>query len=152
MNILLARETANMGWKLDEIDQEILEILREDARTPNEKIGKKVGLSEPAARRRVNNLLSRGIIRRFTIDVAQSGGVTSVVFLATSPDVEAGKLIKLLCKEEGVNSVWEISGEMDVALILSAPDMESFNRRVDEMRAMSGVKKTQTNIVMKKWQ
>lgn len=151
-HILLARGIANMVWKIDEIDRKILEILREDARIPNGKIGKRVGLSEPAARRRVNNLASRGIIRRFTVDIAESGGVSAVVFLATSPDVEAGKLIKSLCKEEGVSSVWEISGEMDIALMLSAPDMESFNRRVDEMRAIGGIKKTQTNIVMKKWQ
>jgi len=141
-----------MAWKIDEIDRKILEILREDARTPNEKLGKKVGLSEPAARRRVNNLLARGIISRFTIDIAESGGVTALVFLATSPDVKTDRLIQSLCKEDGVSAIWEISGELDIALLLSAPDMESFNRRVDEMRMMSGVKKTQTSIVMKKWQ
>jgi len=152
MDYIVFAKNALMAWKLDETDRKILEILREDARTPNERVGKKVGLSEPAARRRVNNLAGRGIIRRFTIDVAESGGVTALVFVATSPDADSEKLIRMLCKEEGVGSVWEISGEMDVALMLSAPDIDSLNRRVDEMRRVGGVKKTQTNVVMKKRQ
>lgn len=140
-----------MVWKIDEIDRKILEILREDARTPNEKIGKKIGLSEPAARRRVNNMVARGIISRFTIDVAESGGVTALVFIATAPDIHAEKIVRKLSVEEGVSLVWEISGDMDIALLLSAQDMETFNKRVDEMRMMEGVRKTQTTIVMKKW-
>ena len=74
-----------MGWKIDEIDRKILELLRESANMPNEKIGKKVGLSEPAARRRVANLVTRGVIKRFTIDVEEGGGVSALVFIATSP-------------------------------------------------------------------
>ncbi len=140
-----------MVWKIDEIDRKLLELLRENARMPNEKLGKKVGLSEPAARRRVANLISRGVIRRFTIDVEEGGGVQALVFLSTSPRVSSEKIAKQLADEPGVGRIWETSGDMDVAITLSAPDMDSLNKRLDEIRAMDAVKKTQTSVIMKKW-
>ena len=140
-----------MGWKIDEIDRKIMEILRENANTPNEKLGKKVGLSEPAARRRVAALVSRGVIRRFTIDVEEGGNVQALVFISTSTHFSSGKMVKSLSAEPGVGHVWETSGDMDVAITLSAQDMDSLNRRLDEIRAMPAIRKTKTSVIMKKW-
>lgn len=140
-----------MGWKIDEIDRKILELLRENARIPNEKLGKKVGLSEPATRRRVANLAARGVIRRFTVDVEEGGAVQALLFASTSLHVSSEKIAKELAREPGVGSVLEISGDMDIALSLSAPDMDSLNRRVDEIRALDGIRKTKTSVIMKKW-
>lgn len=140
-----------MVWKIDEIDRKIIEILRENAQIPNEKLGKKVGLSEPAARRRVANLVSRGVIRRFTVDIEEGGAVTALVYLATSTHSSSDKVFKALSDQPGVGSIWEVSGDMDFALILSAPDMDSLNRRVDELRALDVIRKTKTSIIMKKW-
>ena len=140
-----------MKWKLDEIDRKILSALRENARLPNQKLGKKVGLSEPAARRRVAALISNGVVKRFTIDVEESGGVSAIVFISTSPHVPAQKIMERLRGEEGVGAVWELSGDIDVAITLFAPDIESLNRRIDEIRAFEGIKKTKLSIILKKW-
>jgi len=140
-----------VAWKIDEIDRKILEFLRENAQISNEKLGKKVGLSEPAARRRVANLVSRGVIRRFTIDVDEGGAVSALVFLSTSPHASSESVVKALEKEAGIGNVWEVSGDMDFAVILSAPDMGSLNKKVDELRALDVIRKTKTSIIMKKW-
>ncbi|VVC01077.1 HTH-type transcriptional regulator LysM [uncultured archaeon] len=140
-----------MAWKIDEIDRKILEILRENAQISNEKLGKKIGLSEPAARRRVAALLSRGVIRRFTIDVEEGGAVHALVSLSTSPHAGSDRIYKALLGQAGVGSIWEVSGDMDFAVSLSAPDMDSLNRRVDEIRALDVIRKTKTSIIMKKW-
>lgn len=140
-----------MAWKIDEIDRKLLELLREDARTPNEALGKKVGLSEPAARRRVAALVTRGVIRRFTVDIEESGSVQAIVFLSTAPHASAEKLSQKLSKHEGVGFIWETSGDMDIAVLLSAPDMGELNKRIDLMRSMEEVINSKTSIVMKKW-
>lgn len=54
---------------LDNIDREILRMLRADARTPFSTIAEKVGLSGPAVSDRVQRLQEIGIITRFTIDI-----------------------------------------------------------------------------------
>jgi DNA-binding Lrp family transcriptional regulator len=140
-----------MGWKIDEIDRKILEILRENARIPNEKLGKKVGLSEPAARRRVNNLVSRGVVRRFTVDVEEGGAVQALVFINASPTVPSGKVVAEISRIDGVGSILEISGDTDLVVQLHAPDMDSLNARIDQMRKHPEIRGTRTNMIMKKW-
>ncbi len=140
-----------MAWKIDEIDRKIIEILRENAQIPNQKLGKKVGLSEPAARRRVGNLVSRGVIRRFTIDVEEGGAVIALAYLSTSPHAGSDKVFKALSAQSGVGAVWEVSGDMDFAVTLSASDMDALNKLVDEIRALDVIRKTKTSIIMKKW-
>ena len=140
-----------MAFKIDEIDRKILEILRENASISNEKLGKKVGLSEPATRRRVSNLASRGVIRRFTIDVEEGGVVQALVSLSISPHASSGEMAKRLSKEDGIGSVWEISGETDFLLVLSAADMDQLNSKIDMIRNIDAVTATKTSIIMKKW-
>lgn len=140
-----------MAWKIDEIDRKMLDILRENASIPNEKLGKKVGLSEPAARRRVANLVSRGVIRRFTVDVEEGGAVQALVFITSSPSAPPGKTVKEISKIEGVGSILEISGDTDFVVQMHAPDMETLNSRLDSIRHHPEIISTKTNMVMKKW-
>ncbi|MFA6327823.1 MAG: Lrp/AsnC family transcriptional regulator [Candidatus Micrarchaeia archaeon] len=140
-----------MAWKMDEIDRQILEILREDARIANVTLGKKVGLSEPAARRRVANLASRGVIRRFTVDVEEGGAVQAIVFVTLLPSAASEKILKELMRSPGVTSLFEISGDTDLVVRLAAPDMDELNRRIDSLRHHPEVTATKTNMVLKKW-
>ena len=137
--------------KIDGIDRKILEILRENASITNQKLGKKIGLSEPAARRRVAKLVSGGVIRRFTIDIEKSGEVSSLVLAATSLNSPSSKILRQLQKRQDIGVVWELSGDTDVALTLYAKDINELNRKIDEIRNMPGIKKTQLSVVLKKW-
>jgi DNA-binding Lrp family transcriptional regulator len=140
-----------MAWKIDEIDRKILELLKNEAKMPNARLGKKVGLSEPAARRRVANLERRGVIRRFTIDIEEKAAVQSLLFVNVNPHVPSEKVVSELAKVEGVGSMWELSGDIDFSLLLSAPDMETLNSRVDAIRNLPAVVGTKTSILMKRW-
>jgi len=140
-----------MAWKIDEIDRKILELLKNEAKMPKARLGKKVGLSEPAARRRVANLERRGVIRRFTIDIEEKAAVQSLLFVNVNPHVPSEKVVSELAKFEGVGSMWELSGDIDFSLLLSAPDMETLNSRVDAIRNLPAVVGTKTSILMKRW-
>ena len=148
---MLAIECMFMAWKMDDIDRKILEILREDARIANEALGKKVGLSEPAARRRVANLVTRGVIRRFTVDVEEGGAVQAIVFVTMLPSASSEKIVRELMRTPGVTALFEISGDTDLVVRLAAPDMEELNRRVDTLRHHPEITATKTNMVLKKW-
>lgn len=140
-----------MAWKMDEIDRKILEILREDARIANEALGKKVGLSEPAARRRVANLSARGVIRRFTVDVEEGGAVQAIVFVTLLPSAASEKILRELMRSNGITALFEISGDSDLVVRLAAPDMDELNRRIDAIRHHPEVTATKTNMVLRKW-
>ncbi|MFZ9727243.1 MAG: Lrp/AsnC family transcriptional regulator, partial [Ilumatobacteraceae bacterium] len=51
---------------IDKIDNDILEILKLDARIPWQMLGERIGLSANAAADRVRRLMRRGVISRFT--------------------------------------------------------------------------------------
>lgn len=67
---------------LDETDMGILEILRKNARTPFLEVSKRLRISESTVRKRVKELETRGVIKKYTAIVEPSklgyGGVALV--------------------------------------------------------------------------
>jgi Lrp/AsnC family leucine-responsive transcriptional regulator len=131
---------------MDEIDQTIIQILKEDARKAYTDIAKKVGLSEGAVRKRVQDLVKSGVIRRFTISMGVKEGVRAITLIsaASTPEISA-KIMKL----EGVEAVYEITGQYDIAVLLSAANIEEINQSVDKIRGIEGITNTNTMIILR---
>ena len=55
---------------LDELDRRIIETLSNDARISIKELANVIGLSSPSTSERVKRLEERGVIRAFTVDVA----------------------------------------------------------------------------------
>ncbi len=55
---------------LDELDRRIIETLSNDARISIKELANVIGLSSPSTSERVKRLEERGVIRSFTVDVA----------------------------------------------------------------------------------
>jgi len=54
---------------LDKTDRQIILILKDDGRAGYSDIGKKIGLSEGAVRKRIKTLTDSGVIRKFTAKI-----------------------------------------------------------------------------------
>src|SRR5688572_24060465 len=54
---------------MDDVDRQIVALLREDARRSYQSIGARVSLSAPAVKRRVDRLESAGVIRGYSAQV-----------------------------------------------------------------------------------
>ena len=50
---------------------------------------------------------------------------------------------------EGVDVVYEITGQFDIAAIISAPEISEINSYIDEVRKIEGVSDTNTVIILK---
>ncbi|HIE13761.1 TPA: Lrp/AsnC family transcriptional regulator [Candidatus Bathyarchaeota archaeon] len=129
---------------MDEIDLKILRILSRNSRTKFVQIAKEVGLSEGAVRRRIRNMIEKGIIRRFTIETTV--GVEGIVLVKTEPTrtEEAA-----FCVKKIADRVFEVSGDYDVAVFIQAYTIEELNRKVDEIRKLPSVLSTNTLIKLK---
>jgi DNA-binding Lrp family transcriptional regulator len=55
------------GARLDAIDLQIIRLLARDSRTPYKSIAADVGITQGAAKERINKMLSNGIIQRFVV-------------------------------------------------------------------------------------
>jgi len=129
---------------MDNLDLEILKILKNNARAKYVSIAKKVGLTEGAVRRRIKKLQKEGTIRRFTIEtMAEFEGVVLVETEPTMTSNVAARMKKIASR------VFEVSGDYDIAAFIQAYTMEDLNRKIDEIRNLPGVLNTNTLIKLK---
>ncbi len=134
---------------VDDIDERIMELLEEDARMTYVEIGKMVGLSEGAVRNRIQSLTSTGVIKRFTIEKSTSHGVSAVTMLAVDPSTPTYKVSKSVSMLEGVERVYEVTGEYDILLVSSSVNIDGINQCIEDIRKINGVEKTNTIIVLR---
>ena len=72
---------------IDQKDKKIIEILQKNARIPNTEIAKMLGISESTVRKRINDLESKGVIKKYTVIVDPSKiGYNTVTILGVDVD------------------------------------------------------------------
>lgn len=133
----------------DQTDERIISILREDARKPFVEIAKTVNLSEAAVRRRVSNLVKSGAISKFTVETNLGPQARAISLLSVNPNSPTIEVSARLKKVRGVDSIFEITGEYDIAVIVSGANIAEINSTVDEIRRLSGIADTNTVVVLK---
>jgi Lrp/AsnC family transcriptional regulator, regulator for asnA, asnC and gidA len=135
--------------KDNEFDQRILEILRMDSRKSFVDIGKELGLSESAIRRRIKNLIDDGSISRFTIEENTTGKTSAITLLSVSSTTGTNSVASKLQGTAGVKVIYEITGQYDIAVILSANSITEINSSIDDIRKIEGVSDTDTVIILR---
>lgn len=136
---------------LDEIDQQIVALLRENARRSFSDIGSRVALSPPAVKRRVDRLEEAGVIRGYSavLDHAALGWSThAVVSLFCEGRISAAEILATAGRLPEVAAAHTIAGEASAILHLHARDTEHLERALERLREAHGVTRTQTQIVL----
>ncbi|MFP3261809.1 MAG: HTH-type transcriptional regulator LysM [Nitrososphaeria archaeon] len=134
---------------MDEIDLKLLELLKEDGRASYIDLGKQLNLSEAAVRRRVKKLVDDGVIKKFTIEIKERERAMALTLLSTSPNIPTYEVASNISKIKGVEKVYEITGQYDIAVLISAPSIAEVNKVIDEIRKANGVINTNTVIILR---
>ncbi len=132
---------------MDELDREILTILRQDARAPYTEIADRVGTSEGTVRNRVEQLVESGVIERFTV-ATRTGNVKAMVEISVDVNVNTGGLTDRLATWEEVDFVWQVSGSEDIVLVVDAADTSSLNALITRARDLAEVVSTETRLIL----
>jgi len=91
-----------------------------------------------------------GIIKRFTIETVEEG-VKAIVLIEVSVSTPSPKIAENVSNMEGVELVYETSGQYDIFALISEADISSLNRSIDEVRNLKGITNTNSLIVLKSW-
>ena len=134
---------------VDEIDERIINLLKENSRVTYVEIGNTVGLSEGAVRNRVQALVNSGMIRKFTIEVAPSIRVRALTMISVNPSTPTYSISKKIEELSGIERIYEVTGEYDVFCVVSSRDIEGVNQCIEDIRKIDGVVKTNTIIVLR---
>lgn len=136
---------------MDDIDGEIIRILKSDGRATYSEIGKQVSLSEGAVRNRVKALVDSGTIRRFTIKVGLTQGAEAITLLSIQPHLPTSKVSKILKSFSNVETIYEITGQYDIAVIISGLNIVEVNECLEKIRRVDGIVNTNTMIILRSW-
>ena len=135
---------------MDELDQEILTILRRDARTPYTEIADEVGTSEGTIRNRVERMVESGVIERFTV-ATRTGNVKAMIEISVDVNVHTGGLTGEMAEWNQVDFVWQVSGEEDIVLVVDAADTADLNELISRARELEEVVSTKIRLILDEW-
>jgi Lrp/AsnC family transcriptional regulator, regulator for asnA, asnC and gidA len=143
------RKEEEMSNNIDSLDDQIIRILQSNSRKSFVEIADEIRLSESAVRRRVKNLIDSGIIKRFTIELEASKKTSAITLISVSSTADTSVVSSNLMKLNGVEIIYEITGQYDIAVIIVAPTIAEINKYIDEVRKIEGVSDTNTVIILK---
>ncbi|AAV48053.1 MULTISPECIES: Lrp/AsnC family transcriptional regulator [Haloarcula] len=132
---------------MDDLDREILSILRRDARTPYTEIADRVGTSEGTVRNRVERLVDDGVIERFTV-ATRTGNVKAMIEVSVDVNVDTAEVSDRIADWQEVDFVWQVSGEEDIVVVVDAADTDAVNGLITQARELEEVVGTKTRLIL----
>lgn len=133
---------------MDELDRQILEILRRDARSSFTAIAKRTGASEGTVRARVKRLTDEGIIAQFTIRTSGSN-VKALVEVQVEANTHSDGVAARIRAWDGVEAVWEVTGDNDILVVADCPTTAALNDIIDAIRTIPGTQATRSRLILK---
>lgn len=141
-----------MKLSLDEIDNKILALLMDDARTPISTIAKRVSIARTTAIARISGMEKRGIIAGYGLRLSQEHyqpAVRAYVGISVESRSSAA-LVNILQKMPEVETLCAVSGTIDYMLTLRCQSTGQLDRLLDQIGAAEGVRQTATSIILTK--
>ncbi len=122
---------------IDRLDAKILNIVQRNNRITGDQLGAEVGLSPSACQRRLSRLRKDGVIRADVtiIDPARVGQKLTMIIDVTLEKENLGWISRFketMRAHPRVMQCYYVTGERDFVLIVSMPDMEEFERFLNE--------------------
>src|SRR3954466_4956109 len=137
--------------RVNTIDQRIVSCLVANARSSYAEIGKVVGLSAPAVKRRVDRLLDCGVLRGFTAVVdpeALGWGTEAFVEVRYRGNVSPGQIRSSLEPLPEVVAAYTVSGAADAIVHLRAADIHHLEDALERLRGVDMIDRTVSTVVL----
>ncbi len=136
---------------MDEVDRQILALLTDDGRRTYDDIARRVSLSAPAVKRRVDRLRREGTLRGFTAVVDQQAlgyGAEALIELFYGPGVTLDEVAASLRAVPEVVEAWSVTGEADALARVRTRDNADLERLIRGLQSDGTVVRTRSQVVL----
>ena len=133
---------------MDATDQQLLSLLRKDARTSVATLANKLGVSRGTVSNRITKLEDLGIIVGYTVRLrpdAQPTEIGAWMSVAVEGN-ETRTVIASLLGEPGVASLHDTNGRWDLLAELRASNLAELSKVLERIRLIRGISNTETSI------
>lgn len=135
---------------MDATDQQLLDVLRDNARISLSSLSRVLGLSRSTVQDRLSKLENRGIIAGYTVKLGQDQAAREIraqVMLKIMPKA-LDEVVSFCRRQSAVVSLHTISGEFDMAALLRANTTTELDQAIDAIALLKGVERTQTSVIL----
>jgi Lrp/AsnC family leucine-responsive transcriptional regulator len=136
---------------MDATDRRILSLLLEDGRRTYDDIARRVKLTAPSVKRRVDRLRASGALRGYTavVDHAALGWNTeALVELFCRPGTTLAEVAEALRDHPEVVEAWSVTGEADAIARVRTEDNADLERLIIDLQRGGLVERTRSQVVL----
>ena len=133
---------------MDATDQQLLSMLRQDARTSVATLARKLGVSRGTVSNRITRLEDTGTIVGYTVRLrpdAQPHQISAWMSVAVEGN-ETRAVIGSLLGEPGVAALHDTNGRWDLLAELRAANLSELSRVLERIRLVRGISSSETSI------
>ena len=139
-----------MARTLDNLDQQLIELLKVNARLPVVTLAKSLGCARSTVQLRLKALEDSGVISGYTVSVKKrqkDSSIRAMVLISSDSKTEFD-VIKGLTRRHEIVKLYSISGRYDLCAILTTESTQELDAVIDKIRAIKGVVDTFSTIVL----
>ena len=133
---------------MDEIDHQLLSLLRQDARLPVASLAGKLGVSRGTVTNRIRKLEDASVIVGYTVrlrpDVPRNE-IKAWMSIAVEGN-QTRTVIASLLGEPGVATLHDTNGRWDLLAELRAENLQDLAKVLERIRLLKGISNTETSI------
>jgi DNA-binding Lrp family transcriptional regulator len=136
---------------MDALNRKILALLVEDGRRTYDDIARRVSLSAPSVKRRIDRLRTEGALEGFTavVDHGAMGWTTeALVELFYRPGTTLDEVAKTLRAHPEVVEAWSVTGEADAIARVRTEDNAALERLIMDLQRNGLVVRTRSQVVL----
>lgn len=138
---------------MDDLDDEILSILRADGRRSFTAVGREVGLSANAVAARVQRLERVGVIAGFTVVMTDAAAlpdarIEAYIDVRLRHDRDSEEFLTWAGRVDGIVDAVHVTGPYDYLLRIRIDDMRALDRILRALKKEGGASQTQTRIAL----
>ena len=141
---------------VDDIDRQIVDLLRDRGRTSYAELGRQVGLTAPSVHERVGKLESTGVIRGYRADVTPELiglAVTALIGIVQEAGTVIEDVVTALHALPEIESCYFLAGEESFLLKVRVGSMAELEQLIVRLSRTHGVARTRTTVALStKWE
>lgn len=136
--------------KITASDQQLLTVLRENARASTAEIARRLKLSRTTVQSRIERLEREGVIGGYTVrvnDAAERGHIRAHIMITVLPK-QMATVVEALHAMPEVRVLHSVSGPSDLIALGVVPSVSDMDQLTDRIGAIEGVERTTSSIIL----
>lgn len=135
---------------MDEIDREIIGVVRQDARVSYRDLGRAVGLSSNAAADRLRRLLRRGVLKFLAVvDPSADTRLRVLIDVRLRPEQTEAAFQKALWAMPTIVECNHVTGGFDYLLRADLPAAAALDELLRDLKRRAGVAASNTRVILR---